>query len=171
MKLITIILVLTTFALLSTNVFAASHCKKDEAIFFSCYIKGTSKVASLCGNIQEPTEWLQFRFGLINKPNAIYPKSKTNSLSKFVGIRNYHNDASYGGISSSLAEVIFHLDGVNYDIERTTHGESEHYGISTQPGKGALSEIGDSNWTHLNCVKGKGYLDSLSQFLQRTNPL
>jgi hypothetical protein len=85
MKLITIILVSTTTALLSTNVIAASHCKKDEAIFFSCYIKGTSKVASLCGNTPEPTEWLQFRFGLINKPNVIYPKSKTYSLSVLSG--------------------------------------------------------------------------------------
>jgi hypothetical protein len=71
-----------------------------------------------------------------------------------VGNRNYHNDASYGGVSSSEASVTFHSDGVNYNIERNTHGKSTYYSISTQPGKGALAEIGDGNWTSLNCIKG-----------------
>lgn len=168
MKLTTIIF-LTSIALLSTNVFAASHCKKDETVFFSCNIKGTPKVASLCGNIQKPTEWLQFRLGPINKPYLIYPKSKTNSLSKFIGNLNYHNDASYGGVSSSEAEVIFYSDGVNYSIVRNTHGESAYYNISTQPGKGDLAEIGGGNWNSLNCIKGNGYLDPVSKLLQEAN--
>lgn len=169
MKLTTIIFVLTSTILMPTNILAASHCRKDETVFFSCNIKSTSKIASLCGNIQNSNEWLQFRLGPINKPYLIYPESKIDSLSKFIGNLNYHNDASYGGLSSSEAEVIFYSDGMNFSITRNTYGKSSYYNMSTQPGKGDLAEIGGGNWNSLNCIKGNGDLDPVSKLLQEKN--
>lgn len=69
------------------NAFGQSHCATDETEYFSCQIKKSFKIISLCGNAQnselKTNGWLQYRFGVIGKPELTYPSSKSNSSEKF----------------------------------------------------------------------------------------
>jgi hypothetical protein len=92
---------------------AASLCTPDETTYFSCRIKGSQKMASLCGGDDvdgkgQQQSWLQYRFG---KPKAIelaYPVSHAGSLKKFEG--TYFGKYDY-------VSYLFINEKVLYEIE------------------------------------------------------
>lgn len=82
------------FSLFCSSGFATTHCGRDEVTYFSCKIRGSAKVVSLCGSSLknfDPSSfrdggWIQYRFGRPNgSPEFIYPIEKTGSPSHFVG--------------------------------------------------------------------------------------
>lgn len=70
-----------------------THCQKDETDYFSCQVKGGSKVISLCGGhldtARNENSWLQYRFGNLGEIEMAYPQREAGSLDKFEG--NYFN--------------------------------------------------------------------------------
>ena len=110
---------LRTFAIqllvfISSNVYAATHCLPLEFVYFSCKIKGTSNVASLCSNQADvrgdvPKDmWLQYRFGRVGHIKLIYPKNKKGSLSLFQGEHNFHRNPEDDNQNMSSTVVYFH---------------------------------------------------------------
>ena len=72
-----------------------SHCVSKEETLFSCQIKGSEKILSLCSVYEgKPEEvYLQYRYGLKGKVEFEYPQARKNSLGKFKDQteRNGHN--------------------------------------------------------------------------------
>ena len=74
------------------QVLAQSHCDKKEIDYFSCEVKGTEKLLSVCGSslvAGSGPPWLQYRFGFAGKPEMVYPLLKARSFEKFA-IVHFH---------------------------------------------------------------------------------
>src|SRR5476649_2938273 len=94
------------------SVMGATLCKPDEIVYFSCKIKSSSKIASLCGSpLREFSTdsllqdgWLQYRFGKPNgKPEFIYPAVKRDSIRNFKGeIHSYLGEGNIRGYNDRI---------------------------------------------------------------------
>ncbi len=62
-----------------------SLCEPNERVVYSCDVKSSSKVASLCASqtLTEQEGYLQYRFGSPGQIELTYPAHKRNSLQKF----------------------------------------------------------------------------------------
>ena len=84
-----------------------SHCGSGEHTFFSCHLKGTNTVASICADPQRT--WAQFRMGTHEKVSVRYPLQRGGSLDAFEGINNQHG-AVY------LVELAFRIGSRKYVV-------------------------------------------------------
>jgi hypothetical protein len=75
--------VATVFALSFVSYASAgteqTHCADGETIYFSCHVKGSKKIASVCGaeyNVEKKVSgYIQYRFGAIGKREMMYPST------------------------------------------------------------------------------------------------
>ncbi|HVK93315.1 MAG TPA: hypothetical protein VM571_01150 [Noviherbaspirillum sp.] len=59
-------------------------CLADEHDYFSCHIAQSNKVISICGSLPDTADKdLQYRFGLPNNVEFVYPQSLKNGGDKF----------------------------------------------------------------------------------------
>lgn len=118
------ITLITLFPLLASNVWAqASHCQADEFEYFSCQLTQSKKFVSLCGSAPGKNndgmtvlpDWLQYRFGLLGKPELVFPRQRTGSTAQFIG--EYHQPymGVYYGLMFTNAGVPYTLMNVNAD--------------------------------------------------------
>lgn len=115
---------ITLVLLLTSNVWAqASHCQANEFEYFSCQLRQSKKVVSLCGSAPakdqdgvalSPT-WLQYRFGLLGKPELVFPKITTGSTAQFTGEYHHPYEGVYYGLMFANAGVSYTLINVNAD--------------------------------------------------------
>lgn len=70
-------------AVYKTAVQAPSHCTADEKIYFTC--STGAKVISICGatNLTKTNGHLQYRFGVVGKPELILPAGKEHPAKHF----------------------------------------------------------------------------------------
>ena len=79
-----LILICTLFS--SVSVFGAeNHCAPDEQVIFSCGVKGSSKVLSVCASRQltKGRGYIQYRFGAVGKNELEFPSSREGSQARF----------------------------------------------------------------------------------------
>lgn len=100
-------------ALLSFSSWADTHCQANEVVYFSCKIANSQKVVSLCGgDLSKPESfWLQYRFGILGKPELIFPPERKDSSEKFKG------EVLRGGLR--LESISFKNNGVTYAVENS----------------------------------------------------
>jgi hypothetical protein len=85
----------SVIALVSTAALASSHCARSEINYFTCKIKNSEKLVSLCGiafrDNGDPTAqikdtaWIQYRFGKPGHLELIYPAKKVALVGRFSG--------------------------------------------------------------------------------------
>ena len=114
---------------------ANSLCLTDERIIFSCAVKRTAKIISLCASkdLDKERGYLQYRFGLPGRVELEFPKSRTGTQQQF---RYSH----YFRAQVDLTEIIFTIDGYEYSVFDDYNGEEKPpvslQGVSvTVPGK------------------------------------
>ena len=114
---------------------ANSLCAKDEHIIFSCAIKRTSKIVSLCASrdLDKERGYLQYRFGLPGEVELEFPKDRQNTQQQF-------HYSHYFRYQVDLTEISFNIDGYEYQIFDDYNGEEKpsisSQGVSvTAPGK------------------------------------
>jgi len=97
-----------------------SHCSVSEDVIFSCRIKGSIKILSLCGSKQlsKDTGYLQYRFGPPDVVELAFPKERKDSLSRFL----YHH---YFRAQMDLTSVSFKSGGYKYSIYDYYEGEEK----------------------------------------------
>lgn len=98
-----------------------SHCEVNEITYFSCPLKHSLKIVSLCGGslkVGATDEvdsdfmkhmWLQYRFGKRHKLELVFPKQASGSLSLFLG-------EHYQGQSASGSTVRFVNGATEYSV-------------------------------------------------------
>lgn len=114
-----------------------SHCKASEVEYFSCKIKDSAKVLSLCGINEYPPNdkkegWLQYRFGKPGQPELVFPENKEGSLGRFDGfwsppsVRFKNGEADYE-VSADAGENGF------YGVRATIQGKSAEFPCDGSP--------------------------------------
>lgn len=135
------------------NAFSQSHCATDETEYFSCQIIKSFKVTSLCGNAQnselKTNGWLQYRFGIIGKPELTYPSSKSSSSEKFE--LNYFHPR---GENHEVIDVRFLNGNTLYSIELVRTSSHIAGGINVMTGEKRVSlncdgEVNKLYWSQL----------------------
>jgi hypothetical protein len=110
------------FACFSQPLLASdSLCHRGETTYFSCAVK-SGKLVSLCGNayvkeesgnwIEPDKPWLQYRFGLPDKIDLMYPPIRKGSVEKFQGD---YGTALQGAVI--WKSVSFVSAGIGYKME------------------------------------------------------
>jgi hypothetical protein len=112
-----------------------SLCAGDERIIFSCPIRRPAKIVSLCASKDLTSErgYLQYRFGLPDKIELEFPKSRTGTQPQF-------QYTHYFRAQVDLTEISFSINGYEYQITDDYNGEEKPaqmtQGVSvTAPGK------------------------------------
>src|SRR5258705_13278099 len=62
-----------------------SLCVKGEKVVFSCRVKRSNKIVSLCSSakLTKNAGYLQYRFGVPGKTELVFPKDRSQSLKLF----------------------------------------------------------------------------------------
>lgn len=111
-------LLVATMLLLTTALHAApTLCQKDEVVAFSCQTDSKNRIVSLClsKDFGAKSGYIVYRFGPAEKPELVFPKSKTGTQSHFA----YDFTISPDHIrEASTATVTFKNGGATYTIFR-----------------------------------------------------
>lgn len=114
---------------------ASSLCAPGEKIVFSCVVKRTAKIVSLCASkeLDKQRGYLQYRFGLPGKVELEYPKDRQGTQQKF---RYSH----YFRYQVDVTEISFNIEGYEYTVFDNYNGEEKprisQQGVSVAaPGK------------------------------------
>ena len=128
--------------LMCMPVLAGTLCKSSEKVVFSCQIKNTSEIASVCSSsaLTHDEGYLQYRYGTPRNVELVFPPTKRRTQSQFY----WGKIIAYGGSDSELS---FISGGYLYTLG--IGGESEEVnGISggTYGGYIQITKLGnDSN--------------------------
>ena len=132
-----------------------SLCTADEAILFSCPIRGRNKTLSVCGSkeITESSGYIQYRFGTKERIDLRYPEAQQPPL----GIFTKEYSASYGsGVHSTLLDAsvtfstgqhtyIIYSDWINGSPEALNNDRrgvfGNHIGVKVYRNKKLISNL------------------------------
>jgi hypothetical protein len=97
-----------------------SLCEKAEKIVFSCTLRKSAKIVSLCASkdLTKERGYLQYRFGLPGKIELEYPKEREQTQTAFKYSHNFR-------AQFDLTEISFSRDGYEYVIFDDYNGEQK----------------------------------------------
>jgi hypothetical protein len=97
-----------------------SHCIKTESVIFSCQIKDSDKIFSLCASkdISDTSGYIQYRFGRLNKVELTFPNDRLHSQKRFL-YRHYFRS------QVDRVEIAFVNHGEKYTIYSYYEGDGE----------------------------------------------
>jgi len=105
-----------------------SLCTPKETVFFSCKIKATEKLLSVCGKLNETFEaskpvankdhYLQYRFGRVGNIELTFPEMKSGSLDKFEVTHDYRQTAGTTTyeLSFAISNYVYRVYATNYPV-------------------------------------------------------
>ncbi|HEY6805964.1 MAG TPA: hypothetical protein VI306_20455 [Pyrinomonadaceae bacterium] len=99
---------------------SASLCTKNEKVVFSCALKSSTKIVSLCSSPQlTKTEgYLQYRFGVPGQVELEYPKDRARTEQSF----HYNH---YFRAQVDLTEISFTNNSYTYTVFNNFNGEEK----------------------------------------------
>jgi len=97
-----------------------THCSNAEKIIFSCQIRNSKKVLSLCASndLSDKSGYLQYRFGRLNSIELEFPKERNKSQNKFL-YRHYFR------YQVDRTEIGFENNGHEYTIYSYYEGDGQ----------------------------------------------
>jgi hypothetical protein len=130
-------LLLTVFA--STAYASGNHCSPQEQVIFSCEIKRSSKVISVCASskltVSEGT--VAYRYGVLGKPEFQFPPQAEGSIKRF-------RFAHYSRYQVDRLELSFENGNYTYAVFDYYEGEekpSYMRGVRVLPKDGKAKEV------------------------------
>jgi hypothetical protein len=116
----------------------ATLCEKNETVIFSCGMRQSTKILSLCGSkeLGQQQGYVQYRFGQPGKVELEYPASRQNTQSAFTYARYTRPLVTYLALR-------FETNGYKYaihqdDVEDIKPAVRESYVSIVAPGKDAV---------------------------------
>jgi hypothetical protein len=99
---------------------ANSLCARNEQILFSCAVKRSEKLVSLCASreLAKDRGYLQYRFGLPGKVELAFPKDRKGTQQQF-------HYSHYFRFQVDRTEINFQLNGYEYSIFDDYNGEEK----------------------------------------------
>ena len=97
-----------------------SLCEKAEKVVFTCQLKNSAKVVSLCSSskLTKTEGYLQYRFGVPGKIELEYPRQRSDAQKSF-------HYSHYFRARFDLTEISFSLDGHTYTVFDNYNGEEK----------------------------------------------
>jgi hypothetical protein len=97
---------------------AASLCEKSEKVIFSCSIKKSGKIVSLCSSVNASKDqgYVQYRFGLPGKVELEFPKTLSGTQAQF-------KYSHYFRAQVDETEISFTSEGYQYAIFDDYYGD------------------------------------------------
>jgi hypothetical protein len=97
-----------------------SLCEKAEKVVFSCQLKNSAKIVSLCSSskLSKTEGYLQYRFGVSGKIELEYPKQRSDAQKSF-------HYSHYFRARFDLTEISFSLEGHTYTVFDNYNGEEK----------------------------------------------
>ncbi|MCU1264723.1 MAG: uncharacterized protein JWM21_1041 [Acidobacteria bacterium] len=104
----------------TSSLHANSLCTADEQVIFSCSLKRSAKIVSLCSSkdFAKDSGYLQYRFGLPGKIELKFPKDRKATQQQF---RYSH----YFRYQVDLTEITFKNDDFEYVVFDNYNGEEK----------------------------------------------
>lgn len=142
----------------------ASLCNRDETSLFSCVVRGSGKLLSICGSkrLDAGQGYVQYRFGRAGKVDLEFPKERQNTQSAFRYTRYTRPLVTYLALR-------FETNGYLYSVHQNYNGEERppvnESSVSVTPlgGKAARS-------IELRCRRpAQGSLMSLEDIVRRSD--
>jgi hypothetical protein len=123
-----ILLALISF---SSKAWSLELCTADEKAYFSCQVRNSPKVASLCGSksLTATQGYLQYRFGIPGKVEMEFPKDKQNTQKAFLYMH-------YFRAQDDQTQLSFDNNGTSYTIYSDYNGETKYNGGKVVDEKG-----------------------------------
>jgi hypothetical protein len=146
MKYIFMTLVLIICCATATAVQTPSLCGASEAVIFSCRIKGSTKIVSLCGSKQltKDTGYLQYRFGRPGAVELTFPEEKLNSQAQFLYNHYFRSLVDRTEVSFKNSSYTYSI----YDSYESDEKPAKRYrGVIIENGSGAGPENQDFECT------------------------
>jgi len=140
----------------------SSLCGPGEVVIFSCPLKGSNKIVSLCSSpkLTKTEGYLQYRFGLPTKVELEYPTERRESQKSF---RYSH----YFRAQVDLTEISFTSGNFNYTVFDSYNGE-ERPAVSDQ-GVTVSATAGKKEVTHSCRGRAQAKLGVLTEVLENTS--
>jgi len=97
---------------------ANTLCTTDERVVFSCPLRKSMKLVSLCASVKlsKAEGYLQYRFGMPNRIELEYPRERVNSQKAF-------EYSHYFRAKVDLTDISFTKDGYAYKLFDEYNGE------------------------------------------------
>ncbi|MFP3569726.1 hypothetical protein [Paraburkholderia sp. SIMBA_030] len=133
---------------------AAGLCSANETIVFNCELKENHKIVSMCSSkdLTDKKGFLQYRYGLPNKVELTFPKSRENSQAQFG-----YDEYSRPDLSTFV--VGFNNANYRYEISETTEG-GEDVGVTTR--SLLVSSEANKRGLKLTCLDNKNTVSNIS---------
>ena len=131
---------------------AAALCSPDEEIVFSCQIKSSKKLVSVCKSKEFTNDvgYLQYRFGIPKRLELVYPKERTKTQEKFY----MHAERLVG-----IHELTFQIGHHFYTVGHYTSAELSEVPEGTNKGMVIVATKGKKKNVGLECMGSPlGYL-------------
>lgn len=151
-----------TLSLAPLELAAATHCRDGEVVVFSCQIKGSQKIASLCSSIRKSKrsvvpEALFYRFGKLGNVDLQFPPSAEGSLQKFrfnhyfrPGLDSTAISFTNGSFDYSIYESLDNEDGTSPDEQHlaglSVSSGRKNKGVGLTCSRNSI----ESNWTAID---------------------
>jgi hypothetical protein len=99
---------------------STSLCAKDEKVVFSCPLKRSTKIVSLCSSqkLNKDAGYLQYRFGVPGKIELEFPDNRADSLKAF-------KYSHYFRAKVDSTEISFSRGGYTYTVFDEYNGEEK----------------------------------------------
>lgn len=135
-----------------------SHCADSEQVVFSCALKQSQKLLSLCSSkeLTKTSGYMQYRFGLPGKVELEFPQHREDSLKSF-------QYSHYFRAQVDLTEISFVSGDFQYTVFDDYNGE-EKPSVSRQ-GVRVIPTSGGKEVTLLCATKARANFASLSDVL------
>lgn len=100
------------FFFLCAPVMAGTLCKSSEKVVFSCQIKSTGRIASVCSStrLTHDEGYLQYRYGTPESIELVYPSTKDRTQDHFYWGKTHVYGGSVSDLSFMSGKYLYTLD-------------------------------------------------------------
>ena len=145
------------------TVMATSLCDKSEKIVFSCAVKGSGKIVSLCSSpkLNKSEGYLQYRYGRPGRVELEFPKLRAES-------RKLFSYSHYFRAQVDSTEISFTVNGYTYSVFDEYNGEEKP--VVSEKGLTVTAESNSKEVKYLCLGKPVADYADLSETFENSSP-
>ena len=140
-----------------------SLCTKDEKVVFSCPLRRSTKIVSLCSSekLTKDAGYLQYRFGTPGKIELEFPDVRHESLKAF-------KYSHYFRAKVDSTEISFSRNGYTYAVFDEYNGEEKR--VVSEQGLTVIAENSKKEVKYLCRIKPTADYEALPEFFENSAP-
>ena len=147
----------------ASSLVPTSLCNKDEKVVFSCPLRRSAKIVSLCSSqkLTKDAGYLQYRFGVPGKIELEFPEVRDDSLKVF-------QYGHYFRAKVDSTEISFSRNGYTYSVFDDYNGEEKP--IVSEQGLTVTAENSKKEVKYLCRIKPTADYGALPEVFENSAP-